>query len=84
MVGLPEFLSEKASFLGFLRRRHERSRRIVACLSKLEGWSIEDLEDVNKRIGMLTLVPPDDIQVINLTWLELPVGESKVFTASQG
>jgi len=68
-----KFFREKGPLVRFLRRRRERARRVDACLEKLADWSIEDLEDGNKRIGMLTLIPGEDTQIVNLTWMELPV-----------
>ncbi|KKN75653.1 hypothetical protein LCGC14_0378910 [marine sediment metagenome] len=55
-------------------KRSEKTRRINACLNKLSGWSIDDLENPNMQIGKLELIPPDDIQIINLTWMEIPIG----------
>lgn len=88
MVGLPGFFIQKTLFAQFFKSRREKKRRIDACLKTLEGWSIEDLEDPNQRIRMLTLIAPDNVEIINLTWKALPVGEpvdlDKVFTAQVG
>ncbi len=65
----------------FVKNRREKTRRIHACLAKLHDWSIEDLEDVNMRIGKLCLIAPDNIEIVNLTWVEVPIEFPKVFEA---
>lgn len=47
-------------------------RRIVACVNKLAGWSIEDLEDAEVQVAKMLMVPSKLENQMDITYLEVP------------
>lgn len=47
------------------------ARRIVACVNKLAGWSIEDLEDEAITVGQWRFEEGQPVAIDNITWVEI-------------